>query len=1043
MMKTKRMYLLLVAIAILIIAVTGIIYLSGSKIAHAAAIDNTDDYNFSIVSNENGEQSYSVSIKAAAKPSAETVIIPNTYNGLFVTEIANNGFTSCVNLKKVVLPTTIKKIGNNAFMNCAKLERISLPSIETIGMNAFAMCPTLDRIYIPNSVKTVGANILRNNANTVFIQSQADEVNAGWQSTWNSYFTGDIIYGIEPEDTVGYREIFDELNNVIGYEISEYQFITSEEADIVIYNSFRPNEESPYLPVLNICSEAFTFSQANSITVKDRRTVDFDAPEQTHKINIRSNAFLAFFGNEVSFEFGVSFNHPKGLQNTYDSMYDNSEITGDSNNKSTKIFEESTIKSITFPADVEFIPERAFYNCVYLENIKLYGEIYEGRNNLGNVRKIGSGAFSSCVSLSNIAIPSSVEEVGDFVFYDWSRSEKQTIYIDYYEGYLPESWSKDWFAGYAEKTAFEYKALTEIIIDMQDGNGTKLTVGVKPGLEMPELDKPIRKGYIFKGIYSEKDGGLPYYTNNMEINNLWEENESTTIYANWQIETYQIIYPDDIQGIPNSNPTQYTVEDSIVIEKIIHQGYQYVFSPNVIPKGTTGDIVLTFDVTPMIYSIKYVLDDYKGCAEPNDKKFTVEDEIVFENLEVEGYSFSWTPSKIEKGTIGDIEVIGTWTPNTYNIIYVTYGNTIHENPAEYTYGQELILYPATRGGYFVEWDKSKISAGTIGDVTITAIYNEKTLEQCYKNGVYELYTKNQFEAIRNHPNGCSGRTYRLMDDIWSGSYSNMYWVPLPEFNGTLDGNEYSLTGYAIDVSGGGNLGFCKINNGNIKNLKLGVRFWVEDTFSDVNVGAFAGINRGVISNCRISPVYNSPFFRCYAKGDSFMGCFAGSNEGTIENCFNSADLYGTCNMGMVAGKNSGTIKNCNVGAVYTDIEFEYRDYNLCVGGIVGLQTAGSVLNCSFAGRIIWTLNYRSETYPVRSENREMQPCAGIIIGYKQGGVTSGNSWKNDIVTDDKDNVVSKLEPCVVTWTTGSLWWQETHTHDQGLYFKNEECGRIA
>lgn len=30
---------------------------------------------------------------------------------------------------------------------------------------------------------------------------------------------------------------------------------------------------------------------------------------------------------------------------------------------------------------------------------------------------------------------------------------------------------------------------------------------------------------------------------------------------------------------------------------------------------------------------------------------------------------------------------------------------------------------------------------------------------------------------------------------------------------------------------------------------------------------------------------------------------------------------------------------------------------------------------------------------------------------------------------------------IYTWTTGSLWWAQTHTHNQALYFKNSTCGR--
>lgn len=1039
MLKTKR-HALIAAVITFIIATICLVSLFTANVAYAEDIEKLDNFNFTLLTNADGEQSYSVSIKATAKPTVEVAIIPETYNNLPVTEVANNGFMSCAKLKKVVLPTTIKKIGNNAFMNCAKLERIALPSIESIGMNAFAMCPLLDRVYIPNSVQTVGANILRNNANTVFIQSSAEYVGAEWQSTWNSYFTGDVIYGIEPEDTVGYREILDEQgSNVIGYEISEYQFITSEETDIVIYNSFRPNEDSEYLPVLNICSEAFTLTQVNSITIKDRYTEDSGLPKFTHKINIRSNAFMAFLGNQVSIEVDITFDHPEGLQINYNAFLDNSEITGDVNGNSTKIFEESTISSVTLPSNIEFLPERMFYNCPYLQHIKYSGEDYDGTNILTNISKIGAYAFASCIGLSNITVPSSVIEVGESAFYAWGGAEStQTINIEFYEGFIPDGWSSNWFDGNLQKTTLIYKALTNVTIDMQDDEGTELVIGVKPNLEMPVLDKPTRKGYIFKGIYSERDGGFQYYTNEMAINKLWTENEPTTLYAHWQIEVYDIIYPDEIAGIPNPNPTTYTVKDIITIVPIEYQGYIYTFIPNSINKGSTGNITLAFKKDPKEYNINYVVD-LKGNINNNPLMYNVTQEIVFENLASEGYTFSWSPSTIPIGSNGDIEVHGIWTPNVYNINYVTLGATVNNNPTTFTYGTEVRLVAPVRGGYFAEWNQSVIPAGTAQDVTITAIYTEKLLDQCYNNGVYEIWTKNQFESLRNQPNGGSGRTYRLMDNILGGTTYNVPEIePITVFNGTLDGNEHEIYNYALVTTSGGNLGLFRVNNGTIKNLKIAIRFAVGDTLSNVNVGVIAGVNKGSIINCAITDRYSAQSLRCFAMGDSFMGCFVGSNEGTIESCYGGDALYGTCNMGTVAGKNLGIIKNCNVGTNGLSTWYTYSDYNASVGGIVGLQTAGSIANCSFKGRIYWTSNYWSESEYSMDENREMEPCIGIMVGWLKGGTISGSSWQPNY--GETKIVVSASEPKVVTWETGALWWKKTHTHDQGRFFKNEECG---
>lgn len=69
-----------------------------------------------------------------------------------INTIYQNTFRNCVNLQKVILPSTIKSIGARAFLDCIKLSEINLPnSIENIGVACFKNC-ALTEIIIPNSL---------------------------------------------------------------------------------------------------------------------------------------------------------------------------------------------------------------------------------------------------------------------------------------------------------------------------------------------------------------------------------------------------------------------------------------------------------------------------------------------------------------------------------------------------------------------------------------------------------------------------------------------------------------------------------------------------------------------------------------------------------------------------------------------------------------------------------------------------------------------------------------------------------------------------
>lgn len=301
---------------------------------------------------------------------------------------------------------------------------------------------------------------------------------------------------------------------------------------------------------------------------------------------------------------------------------------------------------------------------------------------------------------------------------------------------------------------------------------------------------------------------------------------------------------------------------------------------------------------------------------------------------------------------------------------------------------------------------------------------------------YLISNIRHLENIRITANNYS--YYKLINSITYYGNSND-WTPIPEFRGTIDGNNKGVSNINYNDAEGPNIGLFEINYGTIKNFHLRAYFSIDNKHSNVFVGGIAGINKGVIDNCSVEGAGNSPSYSCIAQGDSYMGAFVGSNEGTIRNCRTGAWITGSCNMGTIAGKNSGTISNCEAGSNIQQIWYDYRDYNASVGGIVGLQTSGKVINCTYQG-LIMLRNYYSSDNTNQSENRVMQPCIGIIIGYKQGGTTSGNSW---LYTSSRDYIVTSIfGPYVVTWKEGWWLWEKTYTHDQGLYFKDEECGRI-
>lgn len=79
-----------------------------------------------------------------------------------LTGIADSAFLACINLKSIVLPTTITSIGKFAFSHCVKLTTANIPaSVSTVGESAFGGCVALKKLSIPASVTSIGDGAFR------------------------------------------------------------------------------------------------------------------------------------------------------------------------------------------------------------------------------------------------------------------------------------------------------------------------------------------------------------------------------------------------------------------------------------------------------------------------------------------------------------------------------------------------------------------------------------------------------------------------------------------------------------------------------------------------------------------------------------------------------------------------------------------------------------------------------------------------------------------------------------------------------------------
>ena len=89
--------------------------------------------------------------------SASTILIPDTLDGVPVTEIGANAFERCKNKVSFTIPNSVEKIGKFAFANKKNIS-INLANVREIGESAFEGCDYINIAEkgLPSSLKVIG-----------------------------------------------------------------------------------------------------------------------------------------------------------------------------------------------------------------------------------------------------------------------------------------------------------------------------------------------------------------------------------------------------------------------------------------------------------------------------------------------------------------------------------------------------------------------------------------------------------------------------------------------------------------------------------------------------------------------------------------------------------------------------------------------------------------------------------------------------------------------------------------------------------------------
>lgn len=342
---------------------------------------------------ENGE-TVAYSVTGIEKPRA-IVVIPDTYKGLPVTQIAPRAFYEDEVLRSFTFGENVEVVEYSAFYDCTALEEVTFSDALTqIGSQAFGGCTSLKEIVLPDSVTTLeyGAffgctgvtRIVIGKGVTEFANSVFSHCTAVTELVFNAVSCSDlgensaIFYCLGTEG--------DGVTVTIGEDVTRLP-------DSLFYNGRNVADETiANITTLNFnaadCADLEPYNYVFANLGKNGDGIVLTIGEKVQRVPAHFSNVNVSYAEKPSFvsvEFAENAVCESIGANAFSSVRD--------------------IKRVSLADSVERVEEYAFATLMDMEEL-----------DLGSVKEIGDHAFSSAESLTSLTLPEGLETIGMYAF---------------------------------------------------------------------------------------------------------------------------------------------------------------------------------------------------------------------------------------------------------------------------------------------------------------------------------------------------------------------------------------------------------------------------------------------------------------------------------------------------------------------------------------------------------------------------------------------------------------------------------------------------
>lgn len=382
-----------------------------------------------------------------------------------------------------------------------------------------------------------------------------------------------------------------------------------------------------------------------------------------------------------------------------------------------------------------------------------------------------------------------------------------------------------------------------------------------------------------------------------------------------------------------------------------------------------------------------------------------------------------------------ITVYAKWTPNSYNVTFVT-DKSSTSTILEYN---TTIVYPnITDPCYRTRWCTK--DGKTCNPATVPAHDIVLYLEKAYIIGIGNGAQLIEFVKDVNIKGvSYEGETVRLLGDIDMTNYSSAFRpigaLDVHPFSGTFDGQGHVISNLKAHLSDGAYLGLFGFSHSgmSVKDTIIDSSCsFVSDAVGVTSAGGFVGACIADDRNCSFYNLINMAdvTITTFGSTDRNFGGIFGSAEAvakgkniTVVNCVNygrlvNAGSSGTSRMGGLAGYASTAVNSDGTAVVfqnsinYGSVTYESsKQDSLFVGGLVGFSGPRSTLeNCVNVGTIV--ANYagnivgRSVGLKLGAEN-VVSHCYWLESRYSYAAAAYSNTTLTEDVDFNSGLVLSK------------------------------------